>query len=98
MDDLKDVMSKPGEHDLVLHRLPHRDRDGAWTWRVRGAKVAASNATNVSLTLAPEADHSDCPDCQANAAVRWEAPVVKPRVVKCGACGSQFVLALTDRC
>ena len=34
-------------------------------------------------------------DCQANT-VGWEAPAVRPRVVKCAACGSRFALALTE--
>ena len=58
-------------------------------------KVAASSATDGSLLLAPEADRSGCLDCQANA-VGWEAPAVRPRVVKYAACGSRFALALTE--
>ena len=82
---------------LVLHRLLYGEPDGTWTWRVRGAKVVASRATDVCLPIEPEAKASYCPDCLTGT-VRWDAPAETPRALECRACGSRFVLAILDRC
>ena len=78
---------------LLLHRLPYYERDGTWTWRVRGAKVPAARSTDVSVLIEPGACEQYCPDCLLSA-IRWDARGGnRPRAVACGDCGSQFGIA-----
>ena len=83
-------------YELLLHRLLHRDPDGAWTWRVRGKTVPARCATDVCMKIEPDADVSYCPDCLLGV-VQWDAPARAPQALECRDCGSLFSLALIDR-
>ena len=79
-------------HNRLLHRLLHQEPDGSWTWRVRGAKVAATRTTDVCLLIEPGAATHYCPDCLLGA-VLWDASDYVPRALECRDCGSQFALA-----
>ena len=64
-------------HGRLLHRLLHQEPDGSWTWRVRGAKVPATRATDVCLLIEPAAAAHYCPDCLLGA-VLWDASATCP--------------------
>ena len=80
-------------HEILMHRLLHREPDGCWTWRVRGVKVPAARTTDVCLEIDPAADSHYCPDCLLGAVRLWDTTARNhPRVVECRDCGSLFGL------
>ena len=79
--------------DILMHRQLHHDRDGVWTWRVRGAKVPAVQKNDVCLEIDPAAAAHYCPDCWIGPVRQREAGADRHhRVVRCQDCGSAFVL------
>lgn len=76
-----------------MHRLLHHGRDGAWTWRVHGAKVPAVQKNDVCLEIDPAAASHCYPDCRIGSGrLRAAGAGDHHQVVKCRDCGSVFVL------